>query len=108
MTKTITASTGSFDQVNTFSVALPPIKRFGEMRQRGNISCYLFICEDGLYALKNSVCLKSSYTAADTAERDRLAAMEPLADGEVVEIDGKSYRFKLNGDFSDAGMFIAI
>jgi len=105
MTKILTASTGSFDQDNTFTVALPPVKRFGQLRSRSAITCYLFICEDGLYAMQKPASLKDVYTDADRAERTRLNAMEPVQDGETVEINGARYRFKLNGDYSDAGTF---
>lgn len=69
-----------------------------------------------IWMMQRGICLKKCYTVADRIE-DRAYEMAPvLDDGEIVEIaiadydkmqmiSQKQYRFKANGDYSDAGIF---
>lgn len=103
--RTLNLSTGNFDQVNTFRVALP-------RRKNGTLplakTCSLKKFDGQFEAVSYGACIKSQYSAADIAERDRLAAEAPLADGDTVQIEGAAYRFILRGDYSDCGYFVAI
>tara|TARA_R110000772_G_scaffold1105_1_gene3929 strand:- start:42 stop:362 length:321 start_codon:yes stop_codon:yes gene_type:complete len=72
-------------------------------------SGYLFQSDDGqIYLMQNSSVLKSHYSDADRAERERLNSMEPVRDGDVVTVEDKQYKVKILGDFSDAGRLYAI
>lgn len=101
MTRTLTLSTGSFDQDNTFPVTAP----------RGlPMTCALHQGydkeDDGVYwAMQIGVSIKSHYTDKDRAEGARLNAMKPLAQGEIVEIDGARYSTRILGNFSNAAIF---
>lgn len=100
---TLTLSTGSFDQENTFTIAHP---RAGRPAMRCALYQGYGDAQDGVYwAMQIGACLKAAYTDADIAERERLAAMTPLANGELVQIDGQTYRTVVQGDFSDAAIF---
>lgn len=74
------------------------------------ITCYLFNSEDEgkIWILQESACLKSHYSVKDHAELDRLAAMTPVRDGDMVEVEGQQYKVKILGDYSDAGYLIKI
>lgn len=87
--RTLTLSTGSFDQTNTFEVAPAKANR--------TTTCSLYCGfdkeDDGVYwALNSGTTIKASYTEADRAERERLASQGPLVNGEVVLINGEQYR----------------
>lgn len=102
--QTLTLSTGSFDQENTFTVE---VKGFKRMK---TIDAKLFRGyqedDDGIYwAMQRSACLKAEYTAKDYEERDRLNAMEPLRNGDLVNIDGQVYKAKVLGDYSNCVVF---
>lgn len=79
-------------------------------RGERTITCYLFNSEDEgkIYVMQEAACLKSHYSAADHAEFDRLAAMTPVRDGDVVEVEGQQYTVKILGDYSDAGYLVKI
>ena len=97
--KTLTISTGSFDQDNTFTVKplrYSKCKLFKDYKKEG----------DGIYwVMQCSAMLKAEYTAKDNEERDRLNSMEPLDKDEVVLIDGNQYKFHYLGNYSDCGYF---
>ena len=62
--------------------------------------------DDGIFwGLKRSVCLSSSYTQSDIDYRDRLNNMETVKNGEIVLIDGKQYKTRVLGDFSNCAIF---
>lgn len=69
---------------------------------------YLFQDGDHIYLMKHSAVLKSHYSDKDIAERNRLNSMTPVRDGDKVEVDGKQYKVKILGNFSDAGRLYAI
>lgn len=99
--QTLTQTTGTFDQTNTFTV------NAGKTFPR---TCSLqrdYEKEgDGVYwAMQHSGCVKAAYTTADGQERDRLGAMVPLTQGDIVVIDGKQYKTRVLGDFSDCAIF---
>jgi hypothetical protein len=103
--KTLVRAFDNFDQVNTFAVALPA-RRNGAARPAK--VCQLRNYDGQFEAISFGVSIKSEYTPADIAERQRLAAEAPLVDGETVLIQGAAYRFTLRGDYSDCGYFTAI
>jgi hypothetical protein len=91
----------NFGNANTFEVATgrrTPAKaslRCG-YRKRG----------DGIFwALSSGSMLKDVYTDADRAESARLAAESPVVNGEIVEIDGKQYKARVLGAYSDCAIF---
>lgn len=88
----------NFDQDNTFVFAYPGVRGV-ERTATG----YLFNSDGAIYVMKQSACLKDSYTDADRAERARLDAQAPLRTGDVVTVDGKQYRVRILGNYSDAG-----
>ncbi len=90
----------SFDQDNTFAFAYQ-----GARGMDRTATGYLFrSAEDGqIFIMKQSACLKDSYTDADRAEQRRLDAQIPLRTNDVVNVGGKNYRVQILGDYSDAG-----
>lgn len=101
----IEVRTDNFDQTCTFRFAFSRPTR-GEQRRTG----YLFASrsEGKLYIMQQSACIKDTYTAADIAERERLASEQPLRTGDVVEVEGAQYTVHISGDFSDAGYLRAL
>jgi hypothetical protein len=93
----------NFDQDSTFA--------FEYKGFRGNpcvATGYLFRGDtDGqIYLMKQSACLKDSYTAKDDEERARLNAQTPVKHGDTVTLEGKDYTVKILGNYSDAGRLI--
>lgn len=101
--KTINISTGSFDQDNTFSIE--PLKYS---------KCKLYqgykTEDDGIYwVMQCSAMLKAHYTDKDKEESARLSNPDnAIKNGEIVLIDGKQYKFRFTGDFSDCGFFDSV
>jgi len=61
---------------------------------------------DGIFwAMKKSACLKAEYTAKDDEERNRLNSMTPLVANDIVIIEGKQYKTRVLGNFSDCAIF---
>lgn len=105
---TLTLSTGSFDQTNTFEVEFLGVR--GKLRRK---TCSLMLDYkkpgDGIFwGVSACSVLKDVYTDADVAERERLAAQEPVRHGDVVTIQGKPFTARVLGDFSDAVIFDAV
>ena len=104
MTKTLTLSTGNFDQINTFNVEVR-----GRSKER-TVTCQLRRDYenkgDGIYwAMSVGSILKDSYTDEDVSERDRLHVEEPVRNGDIMMIDGKPHKARVLGAFSDACIF---
>ena len=104
MTKTLILSDDSFDQTNTFNVEVA-----GRITFR-HLKCQLRQGykdkRDGIYwALNSGATIKDTYTDADIAERERLFAETPVRNGDIVMIDGKSFKAKVLGAYSDACIF---
>jgi hypothetical protein len=97
--KTLTLSTGSFDQVNTFTIAEVRYSRCKLMKDKE-------VAGDGiLWVLQCAGCLKASYSDADRAEMARLNSGEStVRNGEVVLVDGKQYRVRVLGNYSDCAV----
>lgn len=103
--RTLTLSTGSFDQDNTFIVQEP--KRNQPMV--ASLHQDYYERGDGVYwAMKHGACLKSSYSDADRAETARLNADSGVQNGEIVLIDGKQYKCRVLGSYSNCAVFDAI
>lgn len=64
--------------------------------------------EEGVYIMKQPGMLKDSYTAEDHAESARLSQMTPIKHGDIVEVEGKQYKVKILGNYSDAGRLIPV
>jgi hypothetical protein len=108
MTLTLTLSTGSFDQVNTFALEV-----LDYLKRPMTIRCSLvkgYKTEgDGIFWGMSSGCaVKSRYTEADIAEQRRLDAQVPVRNNDIVMIEGVSYRAKVNGEYSNAVVFEAL
>lgn len=90
----------NFDQDNTFAFVY-----LGARGVERIATGYLFNAADEgvIYIMKQSACLKGHYTDADCAEQRRLDAQIPLRTGDVVTVDGKQYRVRILGNYSDAG-----
>lgn len=105
MTRTLTLSTGSFDQDNTFGVE---VKNWNG--EPTTIKCSLqvgFVTEDDcqFWAMSSGAMVKSSYTQEDRDETDRVYGEEPVRNGDVVLIQGIEYVANVKGRYSDAVMF---
>ena len=62
--------------------------------------------DDGIFwALQKSICIQSSYTDEEIAERQRLRLEEPVRDGDIVRINGGLYKTRILGDYTDAAIF---
>jgi len=90
----------NFDKDNTFTFAYKGF-RGNECTATG----YLFnsVDEGVIYLMKQSACLKAVYSDADKSERARLNAMAPVRTGDTVTVDGKQYKVRVLGNYSDAG-----
>jgi hypothetical protein len=102
--RTLNVAIDSFDRNAMFTVALVKKNRTKIM------SCSLHSGYekegDGvMWALQHGAVLKSHYTAADIAHSDRMNSMAPLNNGDVVMIEGKQYKVRVKGDYSDCAMF---
>lgn len=98
--KTLTVAIDNFDQVNTFNVEYVGTR--GILR---TLTASLRYCDGEFWALKNSACLKDSYTDADDQERNRLASESLVKNNDVVLINGKQYKVRVNGNYSDCATF---
>jgi len=95
--RVLTLSESTFDQTNTF--------RCDGVRGTCSLRRDYQKKGDGiLWIMLHAGCLKDSYTAADSAERERLNASTRVANGETVKVLGRMYRVKINGNYSDAGV----
>lgn len=104
MNVTLNFPAETLDQDATFTFAFKGFK--GQERVRTG---YLFDGEEeGIYIMQCSACLKAVYTDKDIEERARLNSMTPLRTGDIVELNGKQYTVKINGDYSDAGRLIPV
>jgi hypothetical protein len=98
--KTLTLSAGTFDQINTFTItdiAYSVCSLHKDKEKRG----------DGiLWAMLHDSVLKLSQTEADIDERVRLATPDYcIENGEIVLIEGKQYRCRVLGRYSDCAVF---
>lgn len=102
--QTLTLALDSFDQDNTFTIEV--------VKPRRTLTIRAILCRDYqkqgdgiLWAMQKSACLKSHYTPKDEEERARLNAMRPLQHGDTVTIEGKPYKARILGDFSNCAIF---
>lgn len=106
--QTLTLSTGSFDQQNTFNLVVT--KKLHNRDISITKVCSLMrdyqTKEDGVYwALSAGSCLKAQYSDADRQEQARFKISTPIKNGDNVMIDGAIYRVRVLGDYSDAAIF---
>jgi hypothetical protein len=99
--KTLTLSTGSFDQVNTFT-----FEKF-KYHNRCSLQKDFYKDGDGIYwAMQHGGMLKAQYSDEDRAESARLQTGDwTLSNDEIVLIDGKQYKTVFKGNYSDCAMF---
>ena len=99
--KTIKLSEGNFDQMNTFTIS--------NLRGRGKCSLHQDYEKDGdgiYWVMQHGACLQAHYSDADKAENARLSQPESaISDGEIVLIDGKQFKLRFLGNFSDCALF---
>lgn len=63
--------------------------------------------DEGIGLMSCGTMIKDHYSEAESAEIDRLNAMDPVKDGDTVQDqNGILYTVKINGHYSDAGMLI--
>ena len=104
MTTTLNFTRDNFDQDNTFVFSYT--NRIGcASRAKGYLADF---GDEGIYIMKTSACLKSSYTQKDMEESSRLDSMKAVCDGDIVEVAGKQYTVKILGNYSDAGRLIPV
>lgn len=97
--KTLTVSTGSFDQVNTFSIAQVPYSTCSLHRD------YQVAGDGILWVMQHAGCLKAVYSDADKAESARLQTPAGIVnDGEIVKVEGKKYKVRVLGKFSNCAL----
>lgn len=101
--RTLTLSTGTFDQDNTFLI-------FDERSPATPIRCSLMKGyekrDDGVFwAMNTGGAIKAAYTDADRAEQARLTAEGAIRNGDVVMIDGKPHEACIFGRHSNAAIF---
>jgi hypothetical protein len=60
-----------------------------------------------VFVTQRSGMLKDSYTEADRVEQDRLNTEDPVKDGDVISVNGTTYRVAVKGDYSDPAALIA-
>ena len=102
--QTLTLSTFTLDQDNTFIIEVKGYSRMKRMTV--SLKQGYHKKGDGIYwGLQGCACLKSEYTAKDNEEQARLAAMTPIRKGDIVLIDGIEYKANVLGDFSDCAIF---
>ena len=99
-------STGSFDRENTFLVDVG-LRYHGEVLPvKASLYCGKETADDGIYwALQHAAVIAASYSTDEIAEKERLAASEPLVNDEVVLINGEEYTAKVVGNYSDCMVF---
>lgn len=104
MAHTLNISTDTLDQDNTFAMEVPGFKK--TIRITASLHKDYQKEGDGIFwAMKKSACLKAEYTAKDDEERTRLNNMQPLQTNEIVIIEGKEYKVRVLGNFSDCAIF---
>lgn len=109
--QTLTYPTSNFDATADFKVAGVPG------------ACYLFCAAvhpdykgctrqdkdfHKIFVMQHAGVLKAHYTEKDIAAMERFKALTPIAQGEEVEVDGKRYRMRVVGNYSDAGYLIPV
>lgn len=106
--RTLNLATDTFDRVNTFTVEVRSV--LGRMR---NVTASLHRDMekrgDGiLWIMQHSAMIASSYSDEQIAERKRLNEEEPIRNGEVVIVEGKTYRVNVNGDYSNCAVLTEV
>jgi hypothetical protein len=94
----------------TFRLEMPQLRQ-GRARVPAKCSVYRDYHKAGdgiLWAMQHSACIASSYSAEEIAERNRLNAEPALQNGEIVTIEGRTYRVRVLGDYSNAALFDAV
>lgn len=97
-------STDTFDQDNTFTIEVQGFKRMTNIRASLHLDYHKR--GDGIiWAMKSSAVLKAEYTDKDYEESARLRSMTPIRHGDIVEIEGKQYKTRVLGNFSNCAIF---
>lgn len=100
--RTLKLSTSTLDKENTFRISL----QAGKCPKTVSLQSGYDKRDDGIiWALNSGAVLQGHYTDADIANLDRLNAMQPVEHEEIVLIEGKQYKTRVLGDFSDCAIF---
>ena len=104
MTTTLIRSADTFDQDTTFVIETKGFRRMKRMTVR--LMQGYDKRDDGIFwGMQCSACLKAEYTAKDYEESARLNSMEPVRHGDTVTIEGKQYKARVLGDYSNCAVF---
>lgn len=103
--QTLNLSTGFFDTVNTFVIVVKSLRRPNRYLTASLHRDYQMEGDGVLWAMQRNACIKSCYSDAGRAEAERLSTMLPIGSGDIVMIEGKQYKVKVNGDYSDCAIF---
>lgn len=111
--KTLTYPNDNFDKSADFTLEGLPYGRFYLFCAAVDPSFRNSLKKDDpeyttIYGLKHAAMLKDVYTAEEMDYMVRMRQFVPIKDGEIVLIDGKQYRTKIIGDYSDAARFIPV
>ena len=99
-TLSITTQTMQYDKVFTMDI--------GAKHGYIEVSLYKDYITEGdgiLWGLQRSVCLSSTYSKKQVEQRERLNNLETVKDSEIVLIEGKQYKTRVLGDFSNCAIF---
>jgi hypothetical protein len=77
-----------------------------DRRGTRNLRCYAKAEEGEAFINQRSAMITDSYTDEELAQLERLATEAPVRHGDMIELEGKTYRVHVNGDFSDAAKLI--
>ena len=101
---TLTLSTGSFDQLHTFTILVQGARKMRTIT--ASLHQGYQSKNDGIYwALQGAVCMKQEYTEQDLAETNRLNSLIPIKHKDIVTINNEYYKVKVLGNFSDCAIF---
>ena len=64
-----------------------------------NVSLHL--CDGKYVGINSGACVQSNYSAQDVFANIRMYNLEPVAHGDKVTINGKTYIANVKGDYSD-------
>ena len=104
MTRSLTLSKGFDDHTSTFTVETTargkPTKMIVSLQQDMNTK------GDGIYwGLQGAVVLSASYSIEEKKETARLNTETPVRNGDLVQINGGTYKARVLGNFSDCVVF---
>jgi len=85
-------------QTTSVRVSIPASKNYGRARV---VTAEIMQYDGQVCIINPGAMLKATYTDAEVEAHKRLLASEPIEDGEIIAINGRTYRVTVLGDFSD-------